>query len=174
MKGRCCYMSMGYETVNYSCGCSDKGKKMDGQFVGQIERKWCDGSIYKGEINEHYSQRYPHKINGANGFGRFIFPNGDWHEGTYRDNVANGKGVFFHANGNIYWRGEYIDNIPIGEGLFFKRNLTTGEDRVLYKAQGIVRIVPEQHPIATKGCSRIEQMETEWQKWEYWILEGDE
>mgnify|MGYP003970160857 CR=1 FL=1 len=119
MKGRCCYMSMGYETVNYSCGCSDKGKKMDGQFVGQIERKWCDGSIYKGEINEHYSQRYPHKINGANGFGKFIFPNGDWHEGTYRDNVANGKGVFFHANGNIYWRGEDIDNIPIGEGLFF-------------------------------------------------------
>ena len=111
MKGKCCYMSMGYETVNYSCGCSDKGKKIDGHFVGQIERKWCDGSIYKGEVNEHYSQRYPHEINGANGFGKFIFPNGDWHEGTYKDNVANGKGIFFHSNKNIYWEGEFLNDI---------------------------------------------------------------
>jgi hypothetical protein len=171
MKVECSRMSIGFETVDYSCGCSDKGDKLDGQFVGQIERKWCDGSIYNGEFNDHYSERYTNEVMGANGFGRFTFPNGDWHEGIYRDNVANGKGVFFHSNKNIYWRGEYINNMPNGDGLFFKKNQTTSEEESLYIGHGIVRIVPDLDPISTDNCTRIKQIEAEWDIWEYWILE---
>ncbi|MBT3445796.1 hypothetical protein HN450_03045 [bacterium] len=167
-------MSTGYETTNYICGCSDKGKKVDGQFVGYIERKWCDGSIYKGEFNDHYSQRYSHEIMGANGFGKFTFPNGDWHEGIYKDNVANGKGVFFYAHKNLYWRGEWQHNMPRGDGLFFRKHLITGDVRVLHNGQGIIRLVSDLRPTSSKECKRIKQLETEWNVWEYWILECEE
>ncbi|MFL2630243.1 MAG: hypothetical protein ACJ0OP_00580 [Thermodesulfobacteriota bacterium] len=174
MKEEYSCMSRGYETVNYSCGCSDIGEKEDGQFVGQIVRKWCDGSIYKGEFNEHYSKIYPNEIMGANGFGRFTFPDGDWHEGTYENNVANGKGIFFHFYKNIYWKGEFLNNMPKGDGLFFRKNLVTSEEEPLYTGQGIVKLLPVIHPIESENCKRIKQIEADWDIWEYWILECED
>jgi len=167
-------MSEGYETTKYVCGCNDKGAKVDGEFVGKIERKWCDGTVYEGEYNEHYSSRYPNSELGCNGYGRFTFSNGDWHEGLYVDNLANGKGVFYYSSKDIYWIGSFIDNIPEGVGTYFRKNSITEETHNLYKGEGLIRLMLESPAPSSDKCSRVKQNQVIWENWEYWIEEGAE
>ena len=148
-------LSKGFETINYSCGCSYSGEKIDGFFAGFMECKWCDGTSYKGQYSCHSST----DVNGCNGFGRFTFANGDWYEGMWVDNLANGQGVFYFKSKDIYWRGLFIDGDPEALGTYFKKNKITGEEHILYKAHGVNRILFEENSFdwESSKCKRDEQ-----------------
>ena len=54
--------------------------------------------------------------NKANGAGRMTHANGDIYEGYWREDKANGMGVFIeNANGARY-EGEWLDDLQHGNG----------------------------------------------------------
>ena len=156
----------GLKSLKYSCGCSDRGQTVDDLFVGKVEIKWCDGSSYNGEYNEHRSKDYPNEVTGCNGYGRFTFPNGDWHEGNFLNNLAHGKGTFFYAEKNIYWRGSWVNNSPEGIGTYFRKNPITDEDHFLYNGECVDRVFFEQKDTSDK-CTRPKLLELQRE----WMLE---
>ena len=54
---------------------------------------WNDGTSYQGDIKEQ---------NIADGKGKFIFLNGNFYEGDYKQNKANGNGTLTLSNGHQY------------------------------------------------------------------------
>ena len=71
--------------------------------------QWSDGASYQGQWVEGK----------ADGYGRFIYPNGDQYMGSYKNDKANGWGVM-HKNdpelGPIILEGQYKDDILHGFG----------------------------------------------------------
>ena len=57
--------------------------------------------MYEGYwINGHYE-----------GYGKYIFENGDYYEGEFKNNLCNGKGIEYDKEGNILYEGNWIDDI---------------------------------------------------------------
>ena len=52
-----------------------------------------------------------------------VWPDNAKYEGEWRENKANGRGKFWHADGDIY-EGEWEDDVKHGKGAVF---LATGE-----------------------------------------------
>lgn len=50
------------------------------------------------------------------GKGRLILPNGDYYEGDFLDNKANGKGIFNSEETGITYEGEFKDDRQEGKG----------------------------------------------------------
>lgn len=48
-----------------------------------------------------------------NGYGSFMYANGESYVGDFKDGLKHGKGIFYSADGDIY-RGEFKDDIPHG------------------------------------------------------------
>ena len=73
-------------------------------------RKLFISGGYDTNIQEGHFQN-----NKLNGFGRVIYPNGDYYVGTFLNHQYNGTGKFVNANGdtiNGQWaNGEYIGPI---------------------------------------------------------------
>jgi clan AA aspartic protease (TIGR02281 family) len=53
-----------------------------------------------------------------NGFGIYVFSNGDKYEGDWKDGKINGHGKYMHEDGS-YEEGEYVDNFSEGRGISF-------------------------------------------------------
>ncbi|MBI1225385.1 MAG: peptidase C14 caspase catalytic subunit p20 [Bacteroidetes bacterium] len=53
----------------------------------------------------------------ANGYGTYVFPNGNKYMGDFKAGKPNGKGILYCANGNKYM-GDWEDNYQQGEGKF--------------------------------------------------------
>jgi len=166
-------MSRGEETIEFSCGCKDKGEKEDGRFVGKIEMTWCDGSTYNGAYNGHdrktlhYQQTNEHTESGCNGYGKYTFPNGDWHEGYYQDNFANGSGIFYYSKNKLKWKGSWINNRSDGEGVFIKENGET------YIGDWIQRALFEESN-APDSCVRNELEDYLWDYYDNYDLPDDD
>jgi len=81
-------------------------------------------------IIQSYSQSKTGCISGncANGFGVFIFENGDKYEGIFENNKLSGFGIYTEINGNIY-KGYFSDNKfnGIGEYTAVNGNRYIGE-----------------------------------------------
>ncbi len=76
-----------------------------------------------------------------NGFGTWVYPNGDKYAGNWVNKQIHGVGTYYYANGDVYkgdfknnklegfgtctfkngdkYTGEYINNLPEGEGTYF-------------------------------------------------------
>ncbi len=53
----------------------------------------------------------------SNGYGTYVFPNGNKYMGDFRAGKPNGKGILYCVNGNKYM-GDWEDNYQQGEGKF--------------------------------------------------------
>jgi hypothetical protein len=80
----------------------------------------------------------------SNGFGIYVYPNGDKYEGNWVNETMHGAGVYYYKNGDIYkgdfrnnklegtatctfrngdkYVGEYVNNLPEGEGTYYFAN----------------------------------------------------
>lgn len=62
--------------------------------VFREEVVYPDGAVYKGQLKEGTDIRH--------GFGIQVWPDGAKYEGNWRDNVASGRGKFYHIDGDVY------------------------------------------------------------------------
>lgn len=53
-----------------------------------------DGAVYKGQLKVGTDIRH--------GFGIQVWPDGAKYEGNWRNNVASGRGKFYHIDGDVY------------------------------------------------------------------------
>lgn len=53
-----------------------------------------DGAVYKGQLKVSTDIRH--------GFGIQVWPDGAKYEGNWRNNVASGRGKFYHIDGDVY------------------------------------------------------------------------
>jgi hypothetical protein len=53
-----------------------------------------DGAVYKGQLKVGSDTRH--------GFGIQVWPDGAKYEGNWRNNVASGRGKFYHIDGDVY------------------------------------------------------------------------
>ena len=53
-----------------------------------------DGAVYKGQLRVGTDERH--------GFGIQVWPDGAKYEGNWRNNVACGRGKFYHIDGDVY------------------------------------------------------------------------
>lgn len=53
-----------------------------------------DGAVYKGQLKVGTDIRH--------GFGIQVWPDGAKYEGNWRENVASGRGKFYHIDGDVY------------------------------------------------------------------------
>ncbi len=53
-----------------------------------------DGAVYKGQLKVGSDTRH--------GFGIQVWPDGAKYEGHWRNNVASGRGKFYHIDGDVY------------------------------------------------------------------------
>ncbi|TNV78792.1 hypothetical protein FGO68_gene5616 [Halteria grandinella] len=74
-----------------------------------------DGTTYTGQILKHRSPPLKH------GFGLQLWKDGARYEGDWLNGKANGKGTFYHLNGDIY-EGDFIDDRANGNGVYFHKN----------------------------------------------------
>ena len=94
----------GDETVTWSGGC------IDGKASGQGHAVWrTPGGVHVSEGGY---------LNGRqNGFGTYIWPDGDRYEGEWRDGKRHGYGTYIKADGARY-EGEWRDGKTHGHGTF--------------------------------------------------------
>lgn len=71
-----------------------------------------NGSLYTGQFN---SKGLFH------GQGKYIFADGSFYEGEYRDGKQNGLGVFTFLSGDVF-KGEFVDDKKTGKGLYIYAN----------------------------------------------------
>ena len=48
--------------------------------------------------------------NMANGYGRVIYADGDMYEGEWKDDKAQGKGIYIHAETGAKYEGEWVED----------------------------------------------------------------
>lgn len=72
-----------------------------------------DGTIYSGQLKKLSLVKH--------GFGKQIWKDGAKYEGEWREGKANGKGTFYHLNGDVY-EGEFVDDRANGYGVYYHKN----------------------------------------------------
>ena len=94
-------------------------------------------SIIKNDINQR-------KNNGKYINGKYIWEDGKYYIGEYKDNLPNGKGIKYYPNGNILYEGVFINGKFDGKGKYYyddgdyfigeyKNGLRNGKGIVYYK-----------------------------------------
>ena len=43
-------------------------------------------------------------------YGKYIFENGEYYEGKFKNDLRNGQGILYYKNGNIKYEGEFIND----------------------------------------------------------------
>ena len=107
----------------------------DGRILKSFSK---NGKVVKGKALMYYDEpninsmkfkniyEGDYQNNKRDGYGVFIYENGDKYEGEYMDDNINGKGVYTWANGNKY-EGQFKDNKKEGKGkLSFNNNIVEG------------------------------------------------
>ena len=56
------------------------------------------------------------------GDGKFIFEDGNYYIGQFKDDLFNGKGIIYYKNGNIMYEGYLKNNKKEGHGKFIYEN----------------------------------------------------
>ena len=56
------------------------------------------------------------------GFGKYIYENGEYYVGEWKNYLRNGKGRLYYKNGKIKYRGNWVDDEKDGKGKLFDKN----------------------------------------------------
>ena len=56
------------------------------------------------------------------GFGKYIYENGEYYVGEWKNYLRNGKGRLYYKNGKIKYRGNWVDDEKDGKGKLFDEN----------------------------------------------------
>ncbi|CAD8211447.1 unnamed protein product [Paramecium pentaurelia] len=89
------------------------GQTLNGKRNGQGKQHWQkEGNLLEGIWID----------NQLNGRARMIYPNGDYFDGNFVNNVANGIGKFVNSRKEV--RGFWLNNKLIGEGTEIRKNGT--------------------------------------------------
>ena len=103
---------------------SGSNLKNFGDFIGPIYEyfKYFYQKIYKSLdlpiIN----------IKMKDGFGKYIYENGDYYEGKWKNYLRNGVGKLFNKNGEIIYVGEWVNDKREGFGISYYENGKTEYD----------------------------------------------
>ena len=54
--------------------------------------------------------------------GKYIWEDGKYYEGKFKNNLPNGKGIKYYTNGNILYKGDFINGKFEGKGKYFYEN----------------------------------------------------
>ena len=109
--------------VPFVVGIHKQGKKDGtenyGDFIGPIvdsikkdleyDQKNLENGIYEGEIVNKKRE----------GYGKYIFNNGNYYIGQFKNGLRNGKGATYYKNNHIMNEGTFVDNLLEGEGKFY-------------------------------------------------------
>ena len=93
--------------------------------------------IIKNDINKK-------RNNGKYINGKYIWEDGKYYIGEYKNNIPNGKGIKYYKNGNILYEGEFINGKFEGNGKYiyddgkyyigqYKNGLREGKGIIYYK-----------------------------------------
>ena len=75
--------------------------------------------------------------------GKYIWEDGKYYIGEYKNNIPNGKGIKYYTNGNILYEGEFINGKFEGNGKYiyddgdyfigqYKNGLRNGKGTMYY------------------------------------------
>jgi hypothetical protein len=82
------------------------GEWKDGLPHGQGRLYYDCGSLYEGPLNKGV-------IDGEHGL--YIFPNGSYYKGAFRNDAAHGNGIY--KSEDVYYVGEWENSQPHGKGI---------------------------------------------------------
>ena len=78
----------------------------DGAVTGRGKMYGADGSLREG----YWDHGELH------GFGRIVYPNGDYYEGDFNFNKRHGRGAFYNVTLKSRFEGDWRDDLPHGRG----------------------------------------------------------
>jgi hypothetical protein len=74
--------------------------------------------------NERYVGTWKNgKMDGA---GRYYFANGDYYDGEFKQDIAEGYGVYFHAESGGLYKGQFSANKRNGRGTYVYGGISSG------------------------------------------------
>ncbi len=136
------------ENSRYVMGIHKQGKKDKsknyGNFIGIIieslkknlkyDKEYYNKDIYEGEF----------KNNKREGYGKYIWEDGEYYIGEYKNGLANGKGKIYYKNGSIKYEGDFVNDKFEGYGKYiwengeyyigeWKNGLKNGKGTIYYK-----------------------------------------
>ena len=91
-------------------------KIKDGQ--NHVTLTMPDGSTYEGTVDKDTQQKH--------GYGTQMWPDNAKYVGEWKDGKAEGKGTFFHSNGDIF-EGEFQNDKANGHGKYKHKSGQTYE-----------------------------------------------
>ena len=56
------------------------------------------------------------------GNGKYIWENGGYYIGQFKNGLSHGKGILYYSNGNILYEGDFINDKPEGNGKYIWEN----------------------------------------------------
>jgi hypothetical protein len=74
-----------------------------------------DGTTYSGWMLKEGPNMIKH------GYGKQLWRDGARYEGEWKEGKANGKGIFYHLNGDVY-EGEFVEDRANGYGVYYHKN----------------------------------------------------
>ena len=74
-----------------------------------VSLQWPDGSTYEGTVDPTSQLKH--------GYGTQVWPDNAKYVGEWRDGKAEGKGTFFHSNGDLF-EGDFKQDKANGQGTY--------------------------------------------------------
>jgi len=94
-------------------GIHNKDSKNKGEYFGYFFYHLID--IIKNDINKRRNN-----VKCING--KYIYEDGTYYIGEFKDNIPNGKGIKYYLNGNILYEGDFINGKFEGKGKYIYDN----------------------------------------------------
>ena len=98
------------------------GTENYGDFIGPIvetiskdlefEYKIYENGIYEGEVKDKKRE----------GYGKYIFNDGNYYIGQFHKGLREGKGADYYKNNNIMHEGEFVQDLLEGNGKFYDKD----------------------------------------------------
>ena len=114
-----------------------------GIYKGGIENIENYGIFIYPVINSIKDDIRKRRNNGKYINDKYIYGDGKYYIGEFKNNIPNGKGIKYYKNGNILYEGDWVDGKPEGNGKFnredgnyyigqFKKGLRNGKGTQFY------------------------------------------
>ena len=110
---------------NFEINKNEKTNKNENSFDNDTDLITLDHTMDKEleSIENTDEQNDGNFINGKlEGSGKFIWPNGCYYIGQFKNGKRHGKGTIYYKNGNIMYEGDFVNNKKEGYGKIILKN----------------------------------------------------